>query len=82
MRFATQANLTINTAYLARYQPICNQEQSEIASSDPSKSVYISTSQEYGMTEIEKLFPIDWNVFCQVRDFANVCTATKNSNHY
>jgi hypothetical protein len=28
------------------------------------------------------LFPIDWNVFCQVRDFANVCTATKNSNHY
>jgi len=81
MRFATQANLTINTAYLARYQPICHQEQSEIASSDPSKSVYIFTLQEYNMTKIEKLFPVDWRVFCQAQDFANVCTATKSSNH-
>jgi hypothetical protein len=73
-RFAAQTQRNINTAYIARYSPQCQQESSEIANSNPAASAYIFVNGEYTPKQIKQFFPSHWPLSCQVQDFASLCT--------
>jgi len=73
MSFATNEHMTINTAYLARYTPTCHEEVREILQSNPQKSVYIFTQQDYSAQQVRELFPQSWNNLCTSLNFAYLC---------
>ena len=79
MRFASEHNRQLNTGYLARYNPTCQQEHAEIGQSTPSRSAYIFVNAEYSAQTIATFFPSTWQVHCQTQDFASVCTAVDSA---
>lgn len=79
MRFASHTQRTLNTGYLARYNPVCGEERDEIAQSNAAQSAYIFVEAEYPANTITSLFPASWQVQCVSQDFASVCTAVDST---
>ena len=76
MSFATDQRLTMNTAYLARYNPVCQLEAQEIANSNPKNSVYVFTREDYSEQQVRQFFPKNWRVQCYLQDFASICSVS------
>jgi hypothetical protein len=76
MRYASERGLNFNTGYIARHNPPCEREAEEIGTSDPTNSVYVFATQEYGQERINQFFPTDWRITCTQQDFATLCHRT------
>lgn len=74
MYFATLNEKNINTGYVARYQPKCDDIASEINKSDAKQSLYIFIKEEYGTEENISSFFENYSMLkCESIDFAYVC---------
>lgn len=83
MRYATERNLTLNTGYIARHQPACDNVslQAEIKGADFSTSAFVFNQQVYASVEaITPLFPANTPLQCNRVDFAYVCKAQKSES--
>lgn len=74
MLFAAQNKLTLNTGYIARYQPNCNDIAQEISHSNPATSSYIFVKNEFTYEKINSFLPKDFNLTCKELDFAWICS--------
>lgn len=74
MLYASETKKTLNTGYIARYQPQCNNIGREIASANSDSSAFIFVKDEFPMYKMLPLyFPTSFNVICQELDFAYIC---------
>lgn len=74
MQFTANQGMKLNTGYIARYVPDCNDTMREIAQSDQKRSAYIFSLVDYPDEEKVKLFFSDPNsVRCEIVQFAYVC---------
>jgi len=74
MRYAAIRHLTVNTGYIARYKPLCNDVKKEIASSNHDQSIYIFMSDEYPNKEaVLDLMETSSNVSCQEINMVYLC---------
>lgn len=72
--YAAVRHLTLNTGYIARYRPACNDVKSEIAHSDHSISAYLFIPDEFAnMQAILDLMGNTKGISCQKFNFAYVC---------
>jgi hypothetical protein len=63
MRYASERGLRLNTGYIARYTPDCNDAVREISSSEPSTSAYVFVRSEYpDLSDVKALFPQSMNM--------------------
>lgn len=74
MRYAAERGLKLNTGYIARYTPDCQDIEREIAGSDPEKSAFIFAHTDYPTQEsVTKLFSDSAKIRCSEVQFAHVC---------
>jgi len=73
MLYASQNSMTINTGYIARYQPDCNNIKEEIRASSPKDSVYIFAKDEYTQEQINNFFNKQTNINCSQVDLVTIC---------
>jgi hypothetical protein len=74
MKYAAERQLTLNTGYVARYTPDCQDTAQEIAASDGAKSAYVFVKTEFpDMTAIQLIFEEPETLRCQSIQFAHVC---------
>lgn len=81
MRFAAFNKLNLNTGYIARYQPACDDTSisKEIESSETDNSIYVFDRREYSTTQkISTILPASIQSNCTIKDFAYVCTLQRN----
>ena len=79
MLYASKRGLNINTGYIARHTPSCDDVEAEIAASKPSESVYVFVSDEFDSeAAIKRMFPDDFKLQCNKVDFAFVCHTLLN----
>lgn len=76
--FASVNGLNVNTAYMARYNPSCANEVTEIAASDFRTSAYLFVNAEYPESTIRSFFSA--NVALECRNMApfTLCLAHAN----
>lgn len=74
MRYSADRQITLNTGYIARYKPECNNIHQEIAASDPLLSAYIFSMEDYPdeVTVID-MFPPGFRIQCAPIQFARIC---------
>jgi hypothetical protein len=77
MLFASIEQLNINTGYIARHNPGCSKEASEIAQSDFSSSAYLFINAEYTDAKIQSLLPANGQHTCQKIQAVTLCTLMK-----
>jgi len=76
MRYAAERNLKLNTGYIARYSPDCQDVKSEIKGSQFEHSAYIFANADYPKIEdIIALFPENLHMRCSEIQFARVCVS-------
>jgi len=73
MLYASQNSMTINTGYIARYQPDCNDTKKEISASSLKDSVYIFAKAEYTQEQINNFFNKRTNINCSQIDLVTIC---------
>lgn len=73
MLYASQNALTLNTGYIARYQPDCNDIAAEIQNSDFKNSVYLFAKDEYTQEQAKSFFAKDKTIECNLLDSVRVC---------
>ncbi|OHE12200.1 MAG: hypothetical protein A2525_10685 [Sulfurimonas sp. RIFOXYD12_FULL_36_11] len=73
MLYASQNKITLNTGYIARYQPDCNDVLSEIKTSDFNNSAYLFAKGEYTEEEIKNFFKNEQTITCSTLDVVTVC---------
>jgi hypothetical protein len=79
MKYAAERNLKMNTGYIARYTPDCNDMIAEIENSQKYESVYVFVLNQYQDAEkIMNFFPSDSRPKCNILDFALICQYAKN----
>jgi Family of unknown function (DUF6311) len=79
MKYAAERNLKMNTGYIARYTPDCNNMEIEIENSEKYDAAYVFVMKEYQETEkIMNFFPPESRPKCNVLDFAMICQYAKN----
>lgn len=73
MHYASVRGLNMNTGYIARYTPACDDMASEIAGSVPAESAYVFVRSEYpDAGKVRSLIP-GTSAQCTELDFALVC---------
>lgn len=73
MHYASVRGLKLNTGYIARYTPACDDMAREIADSVPAASAYVFVLSEFpDSSKIRKLIPGN-STQCKELDFALVC---------
>lgn len=77
MLYVSQNALTLNTGYIARYQPNCDDIAAEIQTSDFKNSVYLFAKDEYTNEQAKSFFPKDQTIECNPLDSVRVCKETK-----
>jgi hypothetical protein len=77
MLYASQNKLTLNTGYIARYQPDCQDTAKEIQTSDFNSSAYLFAKGEYTDEEIKNFFPKQKSINCSPLDTVTVCQGEK-----
>ena len=74
MRYAAVQKLNMNTGYIARYKPACNDVVSEIALSNYNESVYIFDKKAYpNMKVVLEVMNSQSNIMCEELRFIYVC---------
>lgn len=75
MKYAALRNYDINTGYIARYTPRCDDITEEIATSDMPNSAYLFVASEFdSLEEIMSFFPHDAAVQCEQVDLNYICS--------
>lgn len=78
MLFSSENKIKLNTGYIARYEPNCNDIAAEIQSSDINNSTYLFTKKEFNNNEILSLyFPSNSNIECKDFNFTFICKVKK-----
>ncbi len=76
MNYVSLHNLKMNTGYIARHQPPCDENslKSEIAGADIDHSVFVFVKSEFGdAANVKRLLPEAESAQCADVDFAMVC---------
>lgn len=74
MQYAAARRLKLNTGYIARYTPDCQDVQAEIAGSNPNDSAYVFVRQDYPtLGGIKLLFAEHSDIQCKQVQFAYIC---------
>lgn len=74
MKYAAERQYSLNTGYVARYTPRCDDIYDEIASSALEASAYIFVKKEFdGLDGVVKFFSGSADLECHEVDFAFVC---------
>lgn len=76
MKYAAMHNLKLNTGYIARHQPPCDEESliNEISNSEKGKSAFIFVKSEFvDLKHVYRLLPNALKTQCAEIDFAFVC---------
>lgn len=76
MKYAAMHNIKMNTGYIARHQPPCDEKSltAEIASADPASSVFVFVKTEFtDIPNVKRLMPTADTAQCTDVDFAFVC---------
>lgn len=77
MHYASLRGLNLNTGYISRYTPSCDDMAAEIAHSRPQESAYVFVRKEFaGLEAIQPLLP-DPSITCHEVDFAFICVAPR-----
>lgn len=77
MKYTSERHLKLNTGYIARYTPDCQDMKLEIAQSNPANSAYVLSGDALAANfKLDSIFPSAWQVVCKPIDFAQVCRAT------
>jgi len=75
MRYAAERNYKLNTGYIARYSPRCDDIAEEIAASAVGDSAYVFAKEEFGgLVDVKKYLPVEALLQCREVDFAFVCS--------
>ncbi len=75
MKYAAERRYNLNTGYIARYTPICDNIATEIAASALDGSAYVFVKKEFGSVDkVRSLLPADAALQCREVDFAFVCS--------
>lgn len=78
MRYTADRNLKLNTGYIARYTPQCDDVRDEIAHSDLNRSAYIFSRNEYSsLSVLTSFFPGGAETACKEVQFAYICTVRR-----
>lgn len=78
MLFSSENKIKLNTGYIARYEPNCNDIATEIESSDINNSTYLFMKKEFNNNEILSLyFSSTSNIECKDFDFSFICQIKK-----
>ena len=81
MKYAAERRLTLNTGYIARYTPDCNDVAEEIANAPTADAAYVFARIEYPNTDtVNAFFANDQKPYCQTLDFAIVCRYKKHGD--
>lgn len=74
MKYAGERHLNLNTGYIARYTPRCDDIAAEISSSALDTSAFIFVRKEFEtLAAVEALLPAGELLRCRELDFAFVC---------
>ncbi|MGH7340795.1 MAG: DUF6311 domain-containing protein, partial [Candidatus Rokuibacteriota bacterium] len=73
-RYAAERRLRLNTGYIARYHPPCDDAPREIAASDPTHSVYVFVSGEPIAESAAAQFPPRARLHCRELDVVVACS--------
>ncbi len=74
MKYASERQLTLNTGYIARYTPDCDDASEEIRTSLSSQTAYVFARVAYAdLLTILELFPASRKPECLVMDIAYLC---------
>ncbi len=76
MNYVSLHNLKMNTGYIARHQPPCDEDsvKSEIAGADIHQSVFVFVKSEFSdIAHIKRLLPDSESAQCEDVDFAMIC---------
>lgn len=74
MQYAAERRLKLNTGYIARYTPDCEDTRNEIAGSNPANSAYVFVRRDYpAIDHVKALFPAKASVRCSAVQFAYIC---------
>jgi len=81
MRYAAERGLNLNTGYIARYTPDCQDVEREIASSDPQHAAYLFTRADYpNIDSVMAMFPKNIQIRCTEVQFAHVCMSARKED--
>lgn len=76
MNYAALHNLKMNTGYIARHQPPCDEGslKTEIAGADINQTVFVFVKSEFGdVANVKRLLPDAESARCEDIDFAMIC---------
>lgn len=74
MQFTANQGMKLNTGYIARYAPNCNDTIHEIEKSDKKHSAYVFSLADYpDIEKIKSYFSEPESVHCKIIQFAYVC---------
>lgn len=74
MKYSGERQLKLNTGYIARYTPRCDDIAEEISGSALEASAFIFVRKEFeSLARVEGLLPAGAALSCQALDFAYVC---------
>lgn len=77
MRYAAMHQLNLNTGYIARYTPPCDDIAVEVAQSDAQWSAYLFVRSEFPtLQDIDKRLNPENTLHCKPLDFVWLCTKT------
>jgi hypothetical protein len=77
MHYASLRGLNLNTGYISRYTPLCDDMAREIANSRPHESAYVFVRKEFsGLEKIRPILPASATA-CHEVDFAFICVAPR-----
>ena len=77
MHYASLRGHNLNTGYISRYTPLCDDMAREMARSLPQESAYVFVRKEFaGLERIQSLLP-DPSIPCHEVDFAFICVAPR-----
>ncbi len=77
MHYVSLRGLHLNTGYISRYTPLCDDTAREIASSDPQEAAYVFVRSEFAGLEVIKPLLPDSSTVCHEVDFAYICVAPR-----
>jgi hypothetical protein len=81
MKYAASRGLNLNTGYIARYNPDCDDMVAEIAGSNPDESAYLFITENYDDRVVERIasLGLKWDFNCQAVEWATLCHAKKGA---
>lgn len=81
MRYAAERGLNLNTGYIARYTPDCQDVEHEIAGSNPNQAAYIFVRSDYpNQEDVMAFFPKNFRINCSETQFAHLCLSVREDD--